>query len=131
MPKEIYDSNLKKKYIYLAKKWCEDNLGINYRRRKSLTINFSTRNRKKPYIIYGDYCWRQNRITIYEKNCKTLYDLIGTFIHEYTHYLQPHSLYKIYEKSHYYSTNPFERQAKRNEKKYTKICIKEIKNLID
>ena len=35
--------------------------------------------------------------------------------------------YREYELSRYYSHNPMERQAKRNEDKYTKICLKDIK----
>ena len=57
----------------------------------------------------------------------TIYDIVATVIHEYTHYLQVRRKYREYELSRYYSQNPMERQAKRNEDKYTKICLKEIK----
>ena len=45
-----------------------------------------------------------------------LYDIVSTVIHEYTHYLQSRNLYQKYEKVYYYSTNPYEREARRNEK---------------
>ena len=66
---------------------------------------------------------------IYIENCKTLDDVVSTIIHEYTHYLQSRTKYEKYEKEYYYSTNPYERQAKRNEIKYTKICLQDIKEL--
>lgn len=116
-------------YAKLTLKWCEKNLGINSRKRTKLILDFSERKRRKNNIIfYGTYCFYKNRILLYLNNCKNLYDVVSTIIHEYTHYLQSRTKYKLYEKQYYYSHNPYERQAKRNEHKYTKICVKEIKN---
>ena len=69
-------------------------------------------------------------MTIHEPACDTLYDVVSTVIHEYTHYLQSRNMYKYYEQNYYYSTNPYEREARRNEQKYTKMCMKEIKKLL-
>ena len=54
-------------------------------------------------------------------------ELVSTVIHEYTHYLQVRRKYREYEKVKFYSQNPFEIQAKRNEERYTKTCINEIR----
>jgi Zn-dependent peptidase ImmA (M78 family) len=79
------------------------------------------------FVYYGNYCLYKNQITIYINNCETLKNLVSTIIHEYTHYLQPMGRYKEYEKYYYYSTHPFERQARRNETKYTDTCLSSIR----
>ena len=132
MAKKVIDNYLrKKKYAMLAIKWCKKNLGINDRKRTKLSVEFTTRKRKiKKCEVYGNYCFYRNKITIHEQTCKTIHDVVSTVIHEYTHYLQSRILYQKYEKLYYYSTNPYEREAKRNEKKYTTLCIKEIKKYL-
>jgi Zn-dependent peptidase ImmA (M78 family) len=115
----------------LAIKWCKQNFGVNERKRTKLQIEVTERNRSvKKCMVYGNYCFYRNKITIHEGACSTIQELISTVIHEYTHYLQSRNQYKIYEKNYYYSTNPYEREAKRNEEKYTKICIREIKKYL-
>ncbi len=69
-------------------------------------------------------------MTIYLPHCNTIDSVVSTTIHEYTHYLQSRLRYQDYQKDYYYSTNPYEREAKRNEEKYTNLCIKDIKNLL-
>ncbi len=81
-------------------------------------------------MVYGNYCFYRNKMTIYEPACETLYDVVATVIHEYTHYLQVRRKYREYEITRYYSQNPMEREAKRNEIKYTKECMKYVKSLI-
>lgn len=124
-------SRRKRKYAMLALRWCKKNLGPNYRKRTKLKLEIIEKRRfLKKAIIYGNYCFYRNKITIYEPSCKNIYDVVSTVIHEYTHYLQSRNQYKVYEQSYYYSTNPCEREAKRNEQKYTKLCIKEIKKYL-
>lgn len=121
----------KKKYAQLAVKWCKKNFGLNERKRTKLEFEFTTRKRSiKKAKVFGNYCFYRNKITIHEPACDTIYDIVSTVIHEYTHYLQSRNVYKKYEKMYYYSTNPYEREAKRNEDKYTKLCIKEIKKYL-
>lgn len=123
--------NIKKRYVMLAIKWCKQNLGVNERKRTKLQIEVTRRSRHiKKCLVYGNYCFYRNKITIHQEACTTIEELISTVIHEYTHYLQSRNQYKIYEQTYYYSTNPYEREAKRNEEKYTKICIKEIKKYL-
>lgn len=129
--KSIDTFSKRKKYVLLAIKWCSKNLGVNERKRTKLSIEVTKRRRLiKKCEVFGNYCFYRNKITIHEGACPTIYDVISTVIHEYTHYLQSRNQYKIYQQMYYYSTNPYEREAKRNEEKYTKICIKEIKKYL-
>jgi uncharacterized protein YjaZ len=115
-------------YAEEALKWCKDNFGLCDRKRRKLLFNVSERKRKSGNSdIYGNYCFWRNKITLYLPNNTTIHDIVATMIHEYTHYLQSRTRYNNYEKTHYYSHNPLEREARRNEEKYTKICIRHIK----
>lgn len=128
MAKRTCDINLKKQYSVLALKWCKENFGINDRKRSKLSFEFTNRKRTlKGHMVYGNYCFYRNKMTIHEQACETLYDIVSTVIHEYTHYLQSRPKYLKYQKDYYYSTNPYEREAKRNEDKYTKLCLNYIK----
>lgn len=133
MATKIVDHKLKKRYATLTLKWCKDNFGINPKKRKKLKLKLRTRTRniRKKFIVYGRYCFWRNELTIYLPNCNTDLQIISTVIHEYTHYLQSRTKYKKYEKTHYYSTHPLERSAFRNEEKYAKMCLKDIKKLIN
>ncbi len=131
MSKKTDDFKTKKIYAILALKWCVENFGVNERKRSKLQFNLSPRKRKiKKDIVYGIYCFWRNKITIYLPNCDNNELIVSTVIHEYTHYLQSRTKYQVYEKTHYYSTNPYERQAQRKELKYTKMCLKDIKKII-
>jgi hypothetical protein len=128
MAKRTCDINLKKQYAILALKWCREFFGENDRKRTKLRFEFTERKRTdKKHMVYGNYCFYRNKMTIHEPACNTLYDIVSTVIHEYTHYLQSRPQYKRFQDIYYYSHNPCEREAKRNEDKYTKICIREIR----
>ena len=129
MAKRTCDINLKKQYAILALKWCKEFFGENDRKRSKLQFEFTERKRTccGGHMVYGNYCFYRNEIVIYLPNNKTIHDIVATVIHEYTHYLQVRTRYREYEKTLYYSQNPLERQAKRNETKYTKPCIRHIK----
>lgn len=126
------DIETKKRYATLTIKWCEEYLGLCNRKKRKLIVRFSDKKRKiDNFDVFGNYCFYRNEIIIYLPNNNTIYDLVATVIHEYTHYLQSRTKYREYELSRYYSQNPLERQAKRNEDKFTKICLKEIRKLIN
>ena len=126
------NTETKKRYATLAIRWCESYFGLCDRKKRRLIFRFSERKRKMVgFDVFGIYCFYSNEIIIYLPNNNTIYDVVATVIHEYTHYLQVRRKYREYELSRYYSQNPMERQAKRNEDKYTKICLKEIKKLIN
>lgn len=131
MRSKSLDTNLKKWYAEQALRWCRKNFGYNERKRTRLEFEFSEWSRKmKNCLVYGNYCFYRNKITLYLPNNETIYDVVATIIHEYTHYLQVRRKYREYELRMYYSQNPLEKQAKRNEEKYTKMCIKEIKKYL-
>jgi uncharacterized protein YjaZ len=117
--------------VYYAEKaleWCKDYFGLCDRKRTELKFKVSERKRKfGNFDIYGNYCFWRNTITLYLPNTITIHDIVSTMIHEYTHYLQSRTRYRGYEKTHYYSQNPLEKEARRNEDKYTKMCIRYIK----
>lgn len=122
---------LKKRYALLAIKWCRENFGINERKRTKLKFEFTQRRRTiKKVPVYGNYCFYRNKITLHEPTCQNIKDVVSTIIHEYTHYLQSRNKYREYDKKYYYSTNPYEREARRNEEKYTTMCIKEIRKYL-
>ena len=122
------DIGSKTYYAKQTLKWCEKYFGLCDRKRRKLIFKVSDRKRKMGNSdIYGNYCFWRNTITLYLPNNTTIHDIVATMIHEYTHYLQSRTKYRNYEKTHYYSQNPLEKEAKRNEEKYTKTCIKYIK----
>lgn len=128
---KFIDDKTKKKYARLTLKWCESFFGYNERKKYKPKLVFKTQEKKyKNSLIYGNYCFYRNIITIFLPNNTTVKDIISTTIHEYTHYLQKRLKYRVYEQYYYYSTNPYEREAKRNEEKYTDTCLKDIKKLI-
>ncbi len=125
------DIEIKRQYAIHAARWCKKNLGVNRRRKHQLKVSVRITFKKSDQRdFHGSYYSNENRIIIYDLNCKTLEDVVSTVIHEYTHYLQSTKKYWEYFQTHYYSTHPYERQAKRNEIKYTSECLKTIKKLI-
>lgn len=131
MNKKFIDINQKKRLTNLTIRWCRDFFGVNERKRTKLKVTFSHRQRKiKKAIVFGNYCFWRNTITIYLPHCNSVDEIVSTVIHEYTHYLQSRLRYQSYQKEYYYSTNPYEKEARKNEDRYTKLCYKEIKSLI-
>lgn len=127
----LIDIESKKRYALLTLRWCENYFGLCQRKKRKLSFKFSERKRKIGNCdVFGNYCFYRNEIIIYLPNNQTIYDVVSTVIHEYTHYLQVRRKYREFEKTRYYSQNPMERQAKRNEDRFTNICLKEIKKLL-
>lgn len=134
MGKKHVDIELKRLYANEALKWCKKNMGINRRKRNTPKIYVRVRleqEDKIKKIVEGSYYSENNRIVIYGLNCNKLEDVVSTVIHEYTHYLQSMKKYWEYFQTHYYSQHPYERQAKRNEDKYTRECYNYIRRLIN
>lgn len=132
MAKKHIDIELKKLYANAAMKWCKKNMGLN--KRKKTTPKISVRIRfknddKKNWL--GSYWANENRIIIYDSNCESLEEVVATVIHEYTHYLQSMKKYWEYFQTHYYSTHPLEKEAQRNELRYTKKCLSSIRKSIN
>ena len=106
--------------VYLTISWCMDNLGTNKRRKNLLDISVK---KERASTKCGQFHPIHNKITIYHDNNEYIKDLIGTTIHEYTHYLQPiRSKYAVLLKSLGYDNHPMEIEAVNNEIKHTKNC---------
>ena len=111
-----------------ALKWCERTLGVN--NRKKWKVQTYVRKAWPGDDTCGEYdCW-DNEIYIYWDNCEDVRDLIATCVHEWTHQNQP-ILTKYYKYPGTYSRNPYERQARYNEVKWTPICWREIRHNIN
>ena len=129
--RKTLDFETKKLFAIQAVKWCKNFFGENERKRSKLTFEFTNRIRRiKQCEVFGNYCFYRNKMTIHSETCETLHDIVSTVIHEYTHYLQSRNQYKYYQEHYYYSANPCEREAKRNEQKYTNDCLKYINKKI-
>ena len=131
MSKLCSDLLIKKKIANLSLKWCKENLGVN--KNKTMVKLFLRIKQKKNngFIFLGNYFSDENRIFIYGLRDITIYDIVSTIIHEYTHYLQSNKKYWLYFKTHDYLNHPYEREARRNEMKYSKNCLEEISKLIN
>jgi len=106
----------------MALRWCKRHLGVN--KRKKFEPIWSV---VKGYDTdCGAYDADDNEIWIYWDQCEDVRELIATCIHEWTHQLQPIRT-KYYKYPGSYSRNPYEREARRNEDKYTKECWTHIK----
>jgi hypothetical protein len=75
--------------------------------------------------------YRKRELFVFPNNVTSLYELIATVVHEYTHFLQMPKLndmskyYRLYKVDGYY--NEFEIEAFNAEKKYTKKVMKHLK----
>lgn len=130
MARYSIDIEMKKQYAIQALRWCRKNLGIN-RRKKLPKITVRVRFINGDYDLYGGYYWQENKIVIYDEKNTSLKSVVGTVIHEYTHYLQSMTKYYEYFQTHYYSTHPYEKEAYRNSKIYTTRCLNSIKKSIN
>lgn len=125
----IKNHEIKKKYAILSLRWCKKKFGKSPTKKRKLILNFINKEGYYgKYPIYGKFCYTTNKITIYSPMCDTLNEIISTVIHEYTHYMQSGYQYRIYQKKYYYSQNPYEKQAKKFEKKYRIECFRYIRS---
>ena len=112
----------------MALRWCRRNIGVNYRK-KYLPAWYII---KSPGCesLCGEYdCW-DNEVYVYWDQCTDVRELINTCIHEWTHQMQPIRT-KYYKYPGTYSRNPYERQARYNEIKYTPVVWKQIKTKLN
>jgi hypothetical protein len=108
--------------------WCRNNLGINKRKLYELNIRVVKNTESKDEC--GQYEAEWNEIEIYWNNMLNVKEIIETCIHEWSHYRQPiRSQYFKWKGP--YSKNPYEVEARKNEKIYTPICWNEIKSKVN
>lgn len=112
----------------LCSKYTSKILGTNKRKRKPLSITIDDNTNATSFGVYDAFI---NEITIYTKHSNTIEEFISTFIHEYTHYLQPirTKYYKLY-KQFGYDNHPHEIHARENEIIYSPIILKIIIKLL-
>jgi len=113
-----------KKVLAFCSQWCYENMGVNNRKRSDLTYSYGS----DTDGFYGYYCPINNHIHVSVGECKTLGRLTSTFIHEYTHYLQPvRSKYLKSLAEHGYWDCPFEVEAHMMEKKLNRYLLSEMR----
>ena len=113
-----------KKLLKFCAKWCYENMGVNNRKRSELTYSFG----HETDGFYGFYCPIMNHIRVSVGECPTVGRLTSTFIHEYTHYLQPvRSKYLKSIAEHGYWNCPFEVEARMMEKKLNRYLLSEMR----
>jgi hypothetical protein len=118
-----------KKIINISLLYCIENLGVNKRKKKELKISYDIN--PYDYICYGVYIHEENEIRIFKNECIDLDMFCKTFIHEYTHYLQPirSNYYKLLD-IYGYDEHPYEKEAIKNEYIFSVSLLKTIiKNL--
>jgi hypothetical protein len=108
--------------------WCKDYFEppvIN--RRKQLCVMIHSTEEK---MVYGEYCDKNNWLTINLFHCHNVKDIVSTTIHEYVHYTQDLKWYALYSRKMGYDNNPFEVEARQEEKRNYMKCWKEIRKEI-
>ena len=124
--KDLSEKELEKLIEFLYE-FCKENLGYNNRKKTQLTCDLEY----EPSKYYGWYCPTDNVITISIRNCKTIGQLVTTFIHEYTHSTQPClTKYNKLLKQHGYNKHPFEIEARVNELIYSNQSLKEYRKTL-
>lgn len=119
-----------KEFIKLIKflcSYCADNMGYNNRKKNVLSIDYYHGESEN----YGYYDPRLNSIHLSLENCKTVGKLVETFVHEYTHSLQPCvTKYEKLLKEHGYRKHPFEIEAYESEKIHTNKALREFRKTL-
>lgn len=115
------------KIVQLTHAWCKETLPApKRRRRKPLCVMVH----KSIVQEYGNYCPRNNWLTINLGVCNNIYDIVSTTIHEYVHYIQDLKHYAKFEREVGYDKNPYEVEAREYEMEQTKKCWEQIKSQI-
>lgn len=109
--------------------FCVQNLGFKKNRKNKLSISVVSDNRKTKF--YGQYCPFRNKITVFKNTVGNVKMFIKTFIHEYTHSLQPilRRYYSMLNK-YGYINHPFEIEAELNEKYFYKQLWNDYKSKV-
>ena len=107
--------------------YCIDNLGLNWRLKNvPPSINLTSGDQVASYDPYD------NKINFFMNNVKTLGMFTSTYIHEYTHYLQPcKTKYNKLLSIHGYSNHPFEIEARGNEKKHNRLFLNYLRKKLE
>ncbi len=103
-------------------KFCKRNLGVTKNLKIKLIYN------KESYEYYGYLDCATDTIFIFLNVCKSVGVLTRTFIHEWTHTLQPcEKKYDKLLKKYGYDNHPYEIESRDNEKKFNRFLLKKIR----
>ena len=108
-------------------RWCRRNLGVNGRK-KWQPVWYIHKGSSENEM--GEYDATDNELYIYWDNIPDVRELIRTIVHEWTHQNQP-ILTKYHKCQCSYSQNPYEREARRAELKWTPVIWRELKDKIN
>jgi hypothetical protein len=114
-----------------AKAWCMHYFGENRRHPNALSVRIVAPEDPDDFDnnLYGWYKQETHRIYININTSKGVKQFLKTFVHEYTHSIQPvKTRYRQYSKVFGYTDNPYEVHARANEIYYKHIweCYKKI-----
>lgn len=110
--------------------YCQRTFGYNNRKRTTLDVKVMDEILFEPTTC-GWYDPVSNEMVIAIKPCKYLGAFTASFIHEYTHYLQPClTKYNKLLKEHGYSNHPFEIEAYKTEKIYNRRLLNELRKFL-
>jgi len=110
--------------IKFALQYCMDVFGYNSRKKRGLSIVITD---EENTINFGEYRPCINEIRVYYKNTKDICKFIETFVHEYTHSLQPcRTKYMSLLEEYGYNNHPFEIEARRVASEHKKIIWKKF-----
>ena len=122
---KVKDLNKKalNKLIQGCYKFCCHNMG----KKKGIGLTLVETSNK---TCYGVYDIEDNSLILFMDTCKSVGMFTRTFIHEWTHSLQPcDKMYNKLLKKYGYDNHPFEIEAVENEKKYNRILLKELREV--
>lgn len=125
-PLSLFSDKELKSIIKVCKKYCVHNLGVNNRKKFKLSV--VVENNPFDEFYYGLYCPVDNQISLYRDTLMTLGDFTRTFIHEYTHSLQPcRTKYAKLLNRYGYDNHPFEVEARENEVIHNRRLLSELR----
>lgn len=111
--------------VKLTIQWCEKFFAppVIKRRKELLVMIYSSPTDE----CYGQYCDKNNWMTINVSKCTSVKEIVQTTIHEHTHFRQDLKEYSLMNKKVGYARNPFEKQAQYNEMMFYMNCWRSIK----
>jgi hypothetical protein len=100
--------------------YCINNIGLP--KRKGLP-KFSMIKGRSPHGYYGMYYSEKKTICVYYNECKSVGNMVDTFIHEYTHHIQNLRDYNKILEMVGYRKHPMEIEANENAKLHRSKCL--------
>ena len=122
------DIKLNKNTALRVYEWCRKTYGRSKYNGKYPGLTYKKGN-ESNFDHMGEYDFYENSIFINSDQIKSLYDLVSTVIHEFTHYKQNMKvdwvvLCKYFDQ--YTTDHPLEKEAQEVELRDTPRCIKEV-----